>query len=161
MGGSGHDSHGHGSHRNEHNLKESDSEMLGKIQLIELVKHNPNHFHLEFFDSSNMYTILGGPLAFAYAAFGGLFSVQYYRSQAAHMRFNFYLNNTRIFQRFTFGFAIGLFAGYLQFGDRQRLHNAWVDERLRRRYPESMQLHEHDLWSLKGVKAEQDFYKWQ
>jgi hypothetical protein len=24
-----------------------------------------------------------------------------------------------------------------------------------------MQLHEHDLWSLKGVKAEQDFYKWQ
>jgi len=28
----------------------------------------------------------------------------------------------------------------MKFGDRQRLHNAWVAERLRRRYPESLKL---------------------
>ena len=152
---------GHSAHRNEHNMKETDEEMQGKIQRIELIKHNPNHFHMEFFNSSNMFNILGGAPAFAYAAFGAALSVGYYKNQAANMRWNFYLNNTRVFQRLAFGFTVGLFAGYMQFGERQRLHNAWVAERLRRRYPESMQLHATDLWSLKGVKTTQEFYRWQ
>jgi len=49
----------------------------------------------------------------------------------------------------------------MQFGERQRLHNAYVAERLRRRYPESKSLDAHDLWSLKGVTAPQEYYKWQ
>ena len=43
MGGHGHGPHIHG---NEKNMQESDDAMLGKIQLVELVKFNPNHFHL-------------------------------------------------------------------------------------------------------------------
>ena len=58
------------------------------------------------------------------------------------------------------GGVLGLAVGYMQFGDRQKLHNAWVAERLRRRYPESMSLVEKDLWQLKQVKAEHSFYKW-
>jgi hypothetical protein len=152
---------GHGAHRNEHNLKETDSEMQGKIQRIELIKHNPNNFHLEFFDTKNMVTILGGAPALAYGALGAAFTYGYYKNQASNMRYNWYLNNTRTAQRLFFGCSVGLFFGYLQFGDRQQLHNAWVAERLRRRYPESMQLHAQDLWSLKGVKTTQEFYRWQ
>jgi hypothetical protein len=37
----------------------------------------------------------------------------------------------------TLGLLAGTAVGYLKFGDRQRLHNAWVAERLKRRYPES------------------------
>ena len=62
--------------------------------------------------------------------------------------------------RIIVGGLFGLAVGYMQFGDRQRLHNAWVAERLRRRYPECMNLKEHDLWELKGVKAEHAYYKW-
>ena len=51
--------------------------------------------------------------------------------------------------------------GYLQWGDRQRLHNAYVAERLRRRYPESMSLAATDLWQYKGVPASHEFYRWR
>lgn len=137
MGGHG---HGH-SHGNEHNMKETDAEMLHKIQRIETIKHSPNHWHMEFFSAANMHQILGGNAAFAYAAAGAAMAYGYYLNRAAHMPYNFYSHNMRGFSRIAFGGAIGLFAGYLQFGDRQRLHNAWVAERLRRRYPESMDLH--------------------
>ncbi len=48
----------------------------------------------------------------------------------------------------------------MKFGDRQKLHNAWVAERLRRRYPASKSLTAHDLWQFKGIKATHDFYRW-
>jgi hypothetical protein len=57
------------------------------------------------------------------------------------------------FSRLFLGGVVGGFVGFLRFGDRQRLHNAWVAERLRRRYPESMTLDKHDLWRFKGIKA--------
>jgi len=62
--------------------------------------------------------------------------------------------------RVLLGAAIGGWAGYMRFGDRQRLHNAWVAERLRRRYPETLSLDETNLWRFKGIKANHTFYKW-
>jgi len=71
---------------------------------------------------------------------------------------NFYFNTHQGFGRFFAGAIIGLGVGYMKFGDRQRLHNAWVAERLRRRYPESMSLHATDLWQYKGVHAAHEYY---
>lgn len=62
--------------------------------------------------------------------------------------------------RIAFGFFIGSAVGYMKFGDRQRLHNAWVAERLRRRYPESLNLEHKDLWKFKGIKPNFEFYRW-
>ena len=70
-------------------------------------------------------------------------------------------NNLRVFSRLFLGLSLGLAFGYHRFGDRQVLHNAWVAERLRRRYPDSKQLNETDLWRLKGVRAPHEFYRWQ
>lgn len=154
MGGHGH------AHGNEHNLQQSDAEMLGRIQRIETIKHCPNHWHMEFFDSANILAILGGAPSLTFGAIGAALSYGYYLNRAANMPYNFYAHNMRSAGRLGMGFSLGLFAGYLQFGDRQRLHNAWVAERLRRRYPESKDLHQSDLWKFKGVKASHDFYAW-
>ena len=40
---------------NENNMKETDNEMLDKVQLLDTIKHNPNHFHMEFLNIANMY----------------------------------------------------------------------------------------------------------
>lgn len=151
---------GSGAHAipNERNIQETDEQMLSKIQLIETIKHNPNHFHLEALDVSNIYSILGGAPTVGFGVFGAFASYSYYAAQARP--YHFYANNIRIFGRLTFGLSLGLAFGYLKFGDRQRLHNAYVAERLRRRYPESMNLATTDLWKFKGVKAPQSYYKW-
>ncbi len=75
MGGGHHHVHG-----NNNNIKESDDEMLGKIQLIETIKHYPNHWHMAFFDAKNGYQILGGAPAVAYGVIGAAFSLAYYRN---------------------------------------------------------------------------------
>ena len=108
---------------------------------------------MDFFSVTNMYAIVGGHASAAYAGIGAAISYSYYLNRAANMPYNFYAHNMRSAGRLMFGSVFGLFAGYLQFGDRQRLHNAWVAERLRRRYPESMTLEQSDLWKFKGVKA--------
>lgn len=51
MGG-GHQVHVAG---NENNMQETDCEMLDKVQLMDTIKHNPNHFHMEFLNIANMY----------------------------------------------------------------------------------------------------------
>ena len=135
--------------------------MQGKIQMIETIKHNPNHWHLEFFNARNWYTILGGAPAMIYGLIGASLSLGYYKNQLSSQRVNYYQYNFRGTMRVIYGLVLGLAAGYWQFGDRQRLHNAYVAERLRRRYPESMNLNATDLWQLKGVHAPQDYYKWQ
>ena len=152
--------HGNQQHGNEHNLQETDAEMQTKIQRIDTIKHYPNHWHMEFFNAENMINVVGGTAALSYGAIGAGLSSAYYANKAAHMPRNFYAHNMYVSARGVFGFSLGLFAGYLQFGDRQRLHNAWVAERLRRRYPESMELHASDLWKLKGVKSSHEFYSW-
>ena len=45
------------------------------------------------------------------------------------------------FARFMFGSAIGGGFGYLKFGDRQKLHNAYDAERLRRRKTAAVLMH--------------------
>ena len=75
--------------------------------------------------------------------------------------YNFYVMVHQSFARFAFGAIVGGAWGFLKFGDRQRVHNAWVAERLRRRYPESMNLNVADLWQYKGVPATQEYYRWR
>ena len=112
-----------------------------------------------FWDASNMYQILGGAPSMVMGALGAMSAYGYYA--AAGQSRNFYTNNMRVTGRLMFGMTIGLALGYQQFGDRQRLHNAYVAERLRRRYPETMQLHETDLWRFKGISAPHEMYQWK
>ena len=149
---------GHGPHivGNENNMQESDEAMRGKIQSAELVKFNPQNFHLDFWDANNMYKILGGAPTMLLGAGGAAASLAYYQASGASK--NFYINNLRTTGRLMLGLGLGLALGYQQFGDRQTLHNAYLAERLRRRYPESMKLHQTDLWKLKGVTAPHEFY---
>ena len=152
---------GHGPHIHfrEDNMKESDEAMQGKIQRVDTVKFNPNNFHLDFWDAGNMYSILGGAPTMMLGALGAAGSLAYYQAAGSHP--NFYTNNMRVTGRLAFGLTLGLALGYSRFGDRQRLHNAYVAERLRRRYPESMNLHLTDLYRVKGVDAPHDFYQWK
>ena len=151
---------GHGVHTtpNMSNMQETDEEMQAKIQSIETIKYNPNMFHLSPTDPQAIYTVLGGAPSMACGAGAGLISVAYYQAQARS--YNMYSNMMRIQARFVFGAALGLAFGYAKFGDRQRLHNAYIAERIRARYPESMNLNEHDLWRFKDVKAPHAFYRW-
>ena len=152
---------GHGPHivGNEKNMQETDESMQGKIQAAELVKFNPQNFHLDFWDAKNMYTILGGAPTMAMGVIGAAASFGYYNAAGVHR--NFYTNTMRVTGRLFIGLTLGLSIGYNRFGDRQRLHNAYLAERLRRRYPESMELHQADLWKLKGVNAPHEFYQWK
>ena len=92
---------------------------------------------------------------------GGFLSLTYFKGAQATRPYNFYQNLHNGFARLMFGGFIGGSIGYLKYGDRQRLHNAWVAERLRRRYPEAMTLHTADLWRFKGVTASHEFYRWR
>ena len=147
-------------HRNHNNMQETDEEMLHKIQRIDTIKFNPNHWHLDMLSPTNWYNISGGAPTLVSMAIGSLFSYSYYANGARHMPYNFYMHNMKAFSRIAVGAAVGLAYGYMRFGDRQTLHNAWVSERLRRRYPDCMKLNEHDLWQLKGEKANHEFYRW-
>ena len=97
-----------------------------------------------------------------FAGVGACISSAYYSGFAATQATNFYSHSMRTMMRFKFGLLVGGAVGYMRFGDRQRMHNAYVAERLRRRYPECMNLSHDadDLWKLKGVIAPHDFYRW-
>ena len=94
-------------------------------------------------------------------AIGGFASLMYFKAGQATRPYNFYMNLHNGFVRLLFGSFIGGAIGYNKFGDRQKLHNAWVAERLRRRYPEAMSLTTANLWQFKGVTASQEFYRWR
>ena len=76
----------------------------------------------------------------ATTVFGGLFGYWYYAQKVRHTPSTFYAHILLSFSRILLGSVIGGWIGYMRFGDRQRLHNAWVAERLRRRYPEALDL---------------------
>lgn len=114
---------------------------------------------MTFWDSGNMMQIMGGAPTMAMGALGAATSYGYFA--AGNRSTNFYANNMRAAGRIGLGLSLGLAFGYVKFGDRQRLHNAYVAERLRRRYPESMELHQTDLWRLKGIVAPHEFYQWK
>lgn len=86
---------GHGGAKgNTNNMQETDEEMQGKVQLIDTIKHNPQHFHLEFFDAANMYQIVGGEKSLAFGAAGALISHTYWSGKASR---NFYAFNINAF----------------------------------------------------------------
>lgn len=159
MGGHGHDDHHH-VHTNPHAIQESDEQMPLKIREIDLIKHNPNMFHVSLFDVGQAYSILGGASWLASTATGGLFGYWYYSQKLRHTPATFYTRILLTFSRVALGSLVGGWVGYMKFGDRQRLHNAWVAERLRRRYPEALDLDQTDLWKFKGVRPHHHFYKW-
>ena len=142
MGGKG----GHTIPGNPNNVKEEDADMSSRIRNIELIKHNPQLFHLDFFNLSNHFDIVGGVKTAAFAVIGGSMALSYYMGAAKQRPYNFYTLWHMGLWRFAFGATLGGAFGYSKFGDRQKLHNAWVAERLRRRYPESKSLHTSDLW---------------
>ena len=141
MGGHGPEIHG-----NPNNIKEEDSQLSHKIRNIELIKHNPQLFHVDFFNVRNHYDIAGGAPTVALALVGGWLSLAYFMGGQRTKPYNFYVNIHQGFTRFLLGAGAGASFGYVKFGDRQSLHNAWVAERLRRRYPEAKALHATDLW---------------
>ncbi len=142
MGG-GHGPHIHG---NPNNLKEEDNELSLKIRPIEFIKHNPQLFHLDPFDPNNLFQCAGGLKTTVFAVTGGLIALSYFSNSMRGRPYNFYHNLHVGAYRFLMGALIGGGIGYSKFGDRQRVHNAYVAERLRRRYPQSMELHTTDLW---------------
>ena len=151
---------GHGVHTtpNMNNMQETDEEMQGKIQLIETIKYNPNMFHIDLMDPVAVCTVMGGAPTLATTFGGAALSYGYYAAQVRP--YNMHSNIRRTQGRLLLGSLMGLAFGYIKFGDRQRVHNAYVAERLRARYPESVNLHEQDLWRFKGVKAPHSYYKW-
>lgn len=151
---------GHGPHTtpNMNNMQETDEEMQGKIQLIETIKYNPNMFHIDICDPVALCNVMGGVPTLVTTAGGAALSYGYYAAQVR--TYNMHSNIRRTQGRLLIGSLMGLAFGYVKFGDRQRVHNAYVAERLRARYPESVNLHEQDLWRFKGVKAPHSYYKW-
>ena len=152
----------HGPHipRNSNNIQEADADLSSRIRPIELIKHNPQLFHLDFWNFQNHWQIAGGAATAFFALAGGQIALMYFLAGRRTQPYNFYVNLHQGFGRFLFGAALGGGFGFYKFGDRQRLHNAWVAERLRRRYPESKWLTVDNLWEFKGVKADHEYYRW-
>jgi len=138
MGGHGHEE----SHQqtNPNAIQESDEQMPLKIREIDLVKYNPNMFHVGIFDVSKGLNILGGASWLLSTAAGGLFGYWYFTMKLKHNPTTFYTGILLTASRVALGATVGGAIGYMKFGDRQRIHNAWVAERLRRRYPEALDL---------------------
>ena len=49
------DHHGHHEHTNPHAIQETDEQLTQKVRPIELIKHNPNLFHVNAFDPNSIY----------------------------------------------------------------------------------------------------------
>ena len=131
-----------------------------KIRPIDLIKYNPNLFHVWIYDPTQLHGLIGGLKTEATIALGGAFGWYYYALRTRNVPDTYYIRNFRLFSRVFVGALAGAVVGFLKFGDRQRVHNAWVAERLRRRYPESLELDTHDLWKYKGIKPRHEFYRW-
>ena len=98
---------------------------------------------------------------FALSGFAGAsFAVGYFNAVNKLNPKSFYQKNLHVWGRVIFGFAIGGWLGYQRFGDRQRLHNAYTADRLYRRYPDCKSLSAGNLESLRGEKANHEFYRW-
>ena len=150
----GHDEH-HG-HEGGHSgpPTNGDLTLVYKIQPIDLVKHNPNIFWLSPFSVCSTYDIVGGHKTAFLTVAGASIAVKYYNNQTAHLASHFYKRNMHVWGRVLFGGFIGLSIGYLKFGDRQRVHNAYTADRLFRRYKESRKLTANNLEALRGTIPE-------
>lgn len=76
----GHDNHGHNGdhHHASKRIQESDQEIVSKIRPIELIKHNPNLFHVNVFDLAAVEDLMGGTSWFLSGTAGAAFSYWYY-----------------------------------------------------------------------------------
>ena len=85
---------GHGPHieGNPSNIKEEDAELSQKIRSIELIKHNPQKFHLNFFDFNNHFELAGGVKTAAFALVGGWLGLTYFLGGQNTRPYNFYVN---------------------------------------------------------------------
>ena len=143
-----------------YSFEEPDAELPYRIRSIDFVKHNPNLFRASAYDPQAVFEIAGGIETLLFAAGGAFFANWYYAKSRALIPDTFY---TTIFRRWTrgfLGFAVGGTLGYLKFGDRQRLNNAYTAERLVRRYPDAKAISTSDLWKYKGQKPHHEFYRW-
>lgn len=131
-----------------------------KIRPIDLIKYNPSLFHVWIYDPMAIYQILGGAKFFATVATGAFFGNWYFTQKMKYNPQTYYVRIMMRSSRLFVGAVAGAAIGWLKFADRQRLHNAWVAERLIRRYPEGRDLATKDLWKYKGTKPSHEFYKW-
>lgn len=157
MGGHGHhDLH----HPNMDNIQEADGELAYKVRSIDLIKHNPNLFYMKALSPATWYEVLGGIKGTLCAVGGAALSWQYYQLRLARTPAHFYQSIWISGWRIMLGLTVGGWVGFMKFGDRQRMHNAWVSERLRRRYPDAVNIKETDIWRFKGIPARHEFYRW-
>jgi hypothetical protein len=145
---------------NPHAIKEDDKDLPYRIRSIELIKHNPNLFNVTVTDVETDFKIIGGLPWLASTLAGATFGYWYYAQKVRLNPATFYTSILLTASRMVLGATIGAWVGFMKFGDRQRLHNAWVSERLRRRYPDAMNIEIEDVWRFKGLKANHHFYKW-
>ena len=110
--------HGTAIHGNPNNIKEEDADMSSRIRSIELIKHNPQLFHLDFWNPNNHFNILGGVKTLGASVLGGFIALQYFKGGMATRPYNFYVNIHQGLMRFVFGMGIGGGCGYIKFGDR-------------------------------------------
>lgn len=137
----------------------SDEEMKGVIQRISTIKHAPMHFWISPFDLSTWASI-AGPRAFLLGTLGAIAAVFHHGSYAIHNKISAPHFRYGLFWRMGLCFTVGFGYGFHQWGDLQRLHNAYVAERLMRRYPESEALKFEGLASVEGKEPKHLFYKW-
>ena len=99
--------HKHHIEGNPNNIKETDEDIVSKIRPIELIKHNPQAFHLEPFCLCNLYNMSGGLSTIAFSIAGGVIATSYFVNQMAYRPYNFYTLVHQGFGRFVFGSIIG------------------------------------------------------
>ena len=117
MGGHGHGDHG-GHKTNEHNLRENDSDMPYKIRPIDLIKYNPNLFHVWIYDPSQLHSLMGGTKTDVAIGLGGALGWYYYALRTRNVPDTYYIRNFRLFSRVFVGVVFGATIGFLKFGDR-------------------------------------------
>jgi len=75
-----------------HNIKEEDAELSQKIRSIELIKHNPQLFHVDFWNLNNHFEIVGGWKTLSFAVIGGWISLSYFMGGRRGKPYNYYVN---------------------------------------------------------------------
>ena len=141
--------------------RESDSELKFKIRPIDFVMHNPNLFWISPSDTESVIATAGGIPFLLSTGAGIAFSVLYYKLGTRVNPVLFYDDIMKTWGRIFMGAVVGGGIGFMRFGDRQRLHNAYTSYRLRRRYKDSINIETTELWKLKGHKPHEPCYEWQ
>ena len=117
----------------------SDEEMKQVINRISTIKHWPKHFYLYPLSPKTWYE-LSGPRPLIMGCFTTFWCLLSFRTRLYYTRMSVRTLRYHIMMRVFGGFSVGWLYGMYQWGDLQRLNNAYVAERILRRYPESLAL---------------------